>query len=70
MDTNGKNVADDARETLRDVQGRVTERMEDLRGYAGSADEAIRAFAREKPILAIACAAGIGFVLGRLASRM
>jgi ElaB/YqjD/DUF883 family membrane-anchored ribosome-binding protein len=70
MATNGsEDVAADARETLRQVQGRVTDGLEDLRGYAESADSAIREFARERPLLAIGCAIGIGFVIGRLASR-
>jgi hypothetical protein len=43
--------------------------MEDLRGYAESADATIREFARERPLLAIACALGLGFLIGRLASR-
>jgi ElaB/YqjD/DUF883 family membrane-anchored ribosome-binding protein len=43
--------------------------VDDLRGYAGSADAAIRQFARERPMMAIACAVGIGFLIGRLASR-
>ncbi len=70
MATNGsKDVAADARETLRQVQGRVAGGLEDLRGYAESADAAVREFARERPLLAIACAIGVGFVIGRLASR-
>jgi ElaB/YqjD/DUF883 family membrane-anchored ribosome-binding protein len=70
MATNGsKDVAADASETLRQVQGRVAGGMEDLRGYAESADAAVREFARERPLLAIACAIGVGFVIGRLASR-
>jgi ElaB/YqjD/DUF883 family membrane-anchored ribosome-binding protein len=31
--------------------------------------EIVRGFARERPVAAIAIAAGIGFVLGRLLSR-
>lgn len=70
MATSGNtDVAADARETLRQVQGRVTGGLEDLRGYAESADSAIREFARERPLLALGCAIGIGFVIGRLASR-
>jgi ElaB/YqjD/DUF883 family membrane-anchored ribosome-binding protein len=54
---------------VQDVRGRVADQVEDLRGWAESADTAIRKFAREKPIVALACAVGIGFLLGRLASR-
>jgi ElaB/YqjD/DUF883 family membrane-anchored ribosome-binding protein len=70
MGTNGsRDVAASARESLREVQGKVEAGMESLRDYAGSADTAIRDFARERPLLAIACALGLGFVIGRLASR-
>jgi ElaB/YqjD/DUF883 family membrane-anchored ribosome-binding protein len=73
MATNGsKDVADmaqGARDTMRQMQGRMSERFEDVRGYADSADATIREFAREKPMVAIACAIGIGFLIGRLASR-
>jgi ElaB/YqjD/DUF883 family membrane-anchored ribosome-binding protein len=71
MATNGsRDVAAGAREALREVQGKVEAGVEDLRGYAESADTTIRGFARERPLLAIACALGVGFVIGRLASRI
>jgi len=71
MATNGsRDVAAGAREAFREVQGKVEAGVEDLRGYAESADATIRGFARERPLLAIACALGVGFVIGRLASRI
>ncbi len=70
MATNGsREIAAGARETFRDVQGKVEAGIDNLRGYAESADTGIRRFARERPLMAVACAIGIGFVLGRLASR-
>jgi ElaB/YqjD/DUF883 family membrane-anchored ribosome-binding protein len=70
MAMNGsRDVTEGARDAMRQVQGRMTEGMEGLRGYADTADGAIRAFARERPMVAIACAIGVGFLLGRLASR-
>ncbi len=69
MDIKAGEVADSARETMRDVQGRMSEGVENLRGYADTIDAAIREFAREKPMAAIAVAAGVGFLLGRLAAR-
>ena len=70
MATNGsRDVAAGARETLREMQGKVEARVDDLRGYAESADSAIREFARERPLLALGCALGLGFLIGRLASR-
>jgi ElaB/YqjD/DUF883 family membrane-anchored ribosome-binding protein len=71
MATNGsKDVMAGARDTVREVQGRMAGGMEDLRGYVETADATIREFARERPLLAIACAAGLGFLIGRLASRV
>ncbi len=64
-----RDVTEGAREAMRQVQDRVSGSMEDLRGYAETADSAIREFARERPLMAIACAVGIGFLIGRLASR-
>ncbi len=70
MATNGsRDMAEGAKEAVRQVQGRVSEGLEDVRGYWETADATVRDFAREKPLLAIACAAGIGFLIGRLASR-
>jgi ElaB/YqjD/DUF883 family membrane-anchored ribosome-binding protein len=70
MAMNGsRDVTEGAREAMRQVQGKVTDGMDGLRGYADTADTTIREFARERPLLAIACAVGIGFVIGRLASR-
>lgn len=70
MGTNGgEDVASQARGTLREVQGRVSEGMGELRAYADSMDTAVRDFARERPLVAVACALGVGFILGRLASR-
>ncbi len=70
MATNGsRDVTESAKEAMRQVQGTMSDRMEDLRGYAETADSSIREFARERPVLAIACAVGIGFLIGRLASR-
>jgi ElaB/YqjD/DUF883 family membrane-anchored ribosome-binding protein len=70
MATNGsKDVATGAKDAMREVQGRVTQGLEDARGYLDTADSTIRDFAREKPLLAIACAVGLGFLIGRLAAR-
>jgi ElaB/YqjD/DUF883 family membrane-anchored ribosome-binding protein len=71
MDMNGsRDMAEGAREAMRQVQDTVTDRIEGLRGYADTADHAIREFARERPMVAIACAVGLGFLIGRLASRV
>ncbi len=70
MAMNGsRDVTEGARDAMRQVQGKVTDGMEGLRSYADTADNTIREFARERPMVAIACAVGIGFIIGRLASR-
>ncbi len=70
MATNGSEEgAASAGDAVREVQEKVAHGVEELRGWAESAGEAIRGFAREKPLLAVACAVGIGFLIGRLASR-
>ncbi len=61
----GSQVKREAQEIAQDMK----ERMEGLRGYADDAGEWIREFARERPVAAIAIAAGLGFVLGRLLSK-
>jgi ElaB/YqjD/DUF883 family membrane-anchored ribosome-binding protein len=67
MATDGRKEAVEG--LVQEVRGKVAEQVEELRGWAESADSAIRGFAREKPVVALACAVGIGFLIGRLASR-
>jgi ElaB/YqjD/DUF883 family membrane-anchored ribosome-binding protein len=58
-----------AKREAQDIAREMKDRMEGLRGYADDAGDWIREFARERPVAAIALAAGLGFVLGRLLSR-
>jgi ElaB/YqjD/DUF883 family membrane-anchored ribosome-binding protein len=69
MATNGSRISD-IPAGLEAEAGRFNEQVDALRDYAGSADEVIREFARERPVAAIAMAVGVGFLLGRLASRL
>jgi ElaB/YqjD/DUF883 family membrane-anchored ribosome-binding protein len=68
MATNGSRMSD-IPAGLEAEAGRFNEQVDALRDYAGSADEAIRGFARERPVAAVVVAVGVGFILGRLASR-
>lgn len=74
MATDGSSRIEERAEELRaeaqELQARLSERLDGLRERAERADESIRAFARERPILAIGIAAGVGFVLGRIAARI
>lgn len=65
----GQGIGPQARREAQRVADEVQDRMEDLRGYGEDAGEWIRAFARERPMAAIAVAVGVGFVVGRLVSR-
>ncbi len=65
----GGGTGSQAKREAHEIAEGVKERMEGLRGYADDAGEWMREFARERPVLAIALAAGLGFVLGRLLSR-
>ncbi len=71
MENGGKSELDPsrAREKAEAPAGEAGERLEGLKGWAEDAEGWIRSFARDRPLLAIACAVGLGFVVGRLASR-
>jgi ElaB/YqjD/DUF883 family membrane-anchored ribosome-binding protein len=58
-----------AREAARGVAHDVEERLEGMRDYADDAGEWIRMMARERPLVTLAVAVGLGFVVGRLLSR-
>jgi ElaB/YqjD/DUF883 family membrane-anchored ribosome-binding protein len=68
MATNGGRMGEVAA-GLEEQAGRLGAQVGALRDYAGSADDMIRGFARERPMAAVGIAIGIGFLLGRLASR-
>jgi ElaB/YqjD/DUF883 family membrane-anchored ribosome-binding protein len=57
------------REQAEQLASSVQDQLEGLRGYAEDTGEWIRGFAKERPVAAVAIAAGIGFLLGRLLSR-
>ncbi len=68
MPTNGSRI-EEATSKLEAQAGRLGAQVDAMRDYAGTADEMIRSFARERPLAAIGIAVGIGFLLGRLAAR-
>jgi ElaB/YqjD/DUF883 family membrane-anchored ribosome-binding protein len=65
----GNGGAQDVRAQAEQAMEGVQARVEELRGYAEDAGEWVKGFARERPVAAVAIAAGVGFVLGRLFSR-
>ncbi len=72
MDNGGGKIGEGTahlRHEAEELAAGVQEQLEGLRGYAEDAGEWIREFARDRPLAAVAVAAGIGFVLGRLLSR-
>jgi ElaB/YqjD/DUF883 family membrane-anchored ribosome-binding protein len=66
---NGGSTVSQMKQGAGEIAQDVQDRIEELRGYAEDAGEIVRNFARERPVAAIAIAAGLGFVLGRLMSR-
>jgi ElaB/YqjD/DUF883 family membrane-anchored ribosome-binding protein len=69
MENGGRVSVSQLKQNAGDVARQVQDRMEEVRGYAEDAGEWIRAFARERPVAAVAVAAGLGFIVGRLLSR-
>ncbi len=67
MDDGG--TGSDEKREARGIAQDMEDRFEGLREYAEDAGQWIREFARERPVAAIAIAAGIGFLAGRLLSR-
>jgi ElaB/YqjD/DUF883 family membrane-anchored ribosome-binding protein len=59
----------EAREAARGVAREVSGRLDDVRDYADDAGEWLRALTRERPMVALGLAVGLGFVVGRLLSR-
>jgi ElaB/YqjD/DUF883 family membrane-anchored ribosome-binding protein len=66
---NGGGTGEQARREAEQMAKSVQDRLEGMRGYAEDAGEWVRQFAREKPVLAVAVAVGVGFLAGRLFSR-
>ena len=69
MENGGSGVGSQARRDAERLATRMQDRLEGVRGFAEDAGAWIREFARERPMAAIAVAAGLGFVLGRMLSR-
>lgn len=69
MDNGGSGTGAEARGAARDIARDVQDRIEGMRGYAEDAGEWLRTLAREKPMVAVALAAGVGFIVGRFLSR-
>jgi ElaB/YqjD/DUF883 family membrane-anchored ribosome-binding protein len=65
----GNGGAQDVRAQAEQAMQGVQDRVEELRGYAEDAGEWVKGFARERPMAAVAVAAGLGFLLGRIFSR-
>ena len=62
-------VAARAKDKAEELAANVQDQLEGVRGYAEDAGAWVREFARERPFAAVAIAAGLGFMFGRLLSR-
>jgi ElaB/YqjD/DUF883 family membrane-anchored ribosome-binding protein len=75
MESNGRSVGAEAPTGTRlmdrasNVSDTVSEKLTDIKGYAGDVQGWVGDFARERPLMAVGCAIGLGFVIGRLVSR-
>jgi ElaB/YqjD/DUF883 family membrane-anchored ribosome-binding protein len=70
MDNNGgSGTGAEPRGGAREIAQEMQDRIEGMRGYAEDAGEWLKTLAREKPMVAIALAAGVGFIVGRFLSR-
>jgi ElaB/YqjD/DUF883 family membrane-anchored ribosome-binding protein len=69
LEGQAREAARRAQDTAREVARDVEERLEGMRGYADDAGEWVRTMARERPMVALGVAVGLGFVMGRLLSR-
>ena len=72
MENGGGKIGEGAaqvRQQAEELASNVQDQLEGLRGYAEDAGEWVRGFAKERPVAAVAIAAGIGFLVGRLLSR-
>jgi ElaB/YqjD/DUF883 family membrane-anchored ribosome-binding protein len=65
----GSGMGAEARGAAREAAEQLQDRLEGMRGYAEDAGEWIREMARERPVVTLAVAVGVGFVFGRLLSR-
>lgn len=66
----GEHTAESGGDPAARVAVQLEEHLDDLRGYVEDAGTVVREYAREHPWAAIGIAAGVGFVVGRLLSRL
>jgi ElaB/YqjD/DUF883 family membrane-anchored ribosome-binding protein len=66
----GGRTAESVRSQAAGVAAGVQDQLDELRGYVEDAGTVVRDYAREHPWAAIGIAAGIGFIVGRLLSRV
>jgi ElaB/YqjD/DUF883 family membrane-anchored ribosome-binding protein len=66
----GDRASESVRRQAAGVAAGVQDQLDEFRGYMEDAGSVVRDYAREHPWTAIGIAAGIGFVVGRLLSRL
>lgn len=69
-DDGGQRMGEGVRERAAEMASGMGDQLDELRGYVEDAGTVVRDYAREHPWTAIGIAAGVGFVLGRLLSRL
>jgi ElaB/YqjD/DUF883 family membrane-anchored ribosome-binding protein len=66
----GGRAGESMRSQAAGVAAGMQDQLDDIRGYVEDAGTVVRDYAREHPWAAIGIAAGVGFVIGRLLSRL
>ncbi len=66
----GERTADAVRRQAAGMAAGMEDQLDELRGYVEEAGSVVREYAREHPWAAIGIAAGLGFVVGRMLSRL
>jgi ElaB/YqjD/DUF883 family membrane-anchored ribosome-binding protein len=67
--TNSQGDAPQMGETLRDLEERFAPRIEEAKQQLDVMNNRLKGFIRENPAASLAAALGIGYVIGKLASR-
>jgi len=56
-------------ETMRDLEERLAPKIEEAKAQLNQVNNRLKGFIRENPGTSLMCAIGVGYVIGKLASR-
>lgn len=67
--TAGHDEGEAPQQTLRDLEERFAPKIEEAKQQLGAINERVKGFIRENPGTSLLAAAGLGYLIGKLASR-